>query len=160
MDKLKKGFTLLELLVVVAIIAIIVSVLLVSLNESRNKGVDAAIKSNLGTIRGQSELFYANNDNSFLPPGGFVFSVATCPLYDALGTNMFSRDKTISDAIAEAAKRGSNSSSCYNSKLNWAVAVGLKSKINSSWCIDSGGNSKEVNAPPAGAINSSTFSCN
>jgi prepilin-type N-terminal cleavage/methylation domain-containing protein len=156
----RDGFTLLELLVVVAIIAIIASIILVSLGDSRNKGADAAVKSNLGTIRGQSELFYANNDNSFLPAGGSIFSVATCPLYNASGTNMLSKDKVIADAIAEAVKRGTNGSSCYNSNIAWAVAVGLKSNTNTSWCVDSGGNSKQVASVPGSAINGATFSCN
>jgi len=154
------GFTLLELLVVVAIIAIVISVTLVSLNTSKNKGADAAVKSNLSTVRGQSELFYANNDNKFLPSGGSNFGIATCPIYNASGTNMLSNNKTIADAIAEAVKRGTNGSSCYNSSLNWAVAVGLKSNATLSWCVDSGGNSKQVSSAPASAINGTTFSCN
>lgn len=160
MKNFKKGFTLLELLVVVAIIAILVSVTLVALSDSRNKGADAAVKSNLNTIRGQSELFYSNNDNSFLPIGGSTFGIATCPVYNASGTNMLSKDKTIADAIAEAVKRGSNGSSCYNSGLNWAIAVGLKTNANTSWCIDSGGESKQVASVSTSAINATTFTCN
>jgi prepilin-type N-terminal cleavage/methylation domain-containing protein len=147
----KSGFTLIELLVVVAIIAIIVSVTLIALNDSKNKGADTAVKTNLNTLRGQSELFYANNGNSFLPPSGSTFSIASCPIYDVSGTNMFSKDKITADAIAEAEKRGSNESSCYNSSIAWAVAVGLKSDATLSWCVDSGGASKQVTT--AGAIN-------
>ena len=154
------GFTLLELLVVVAIIAIVISVTLVALNSSKNKGADAAVKSNLNTIRSQSELFYSNNDNKFLSSDGSTFSIATCPVYNASGTNMLSKDKTIANAIAEAVKRGTNGSSCYNSSLNWAVAVGLKSNAALSWCVDSGGNSKQVASAPASAINGTTFTCN
>ena len=160
MKKFKKGFTLLELLVVVAIIAIITSVILVSLGDSKNKGADASVKSNLGTIRSQSEIFYSNNDNKFLPAGSSTFSIATCPAYNASGTDMLSKDKVISDAIAEAVKRGTNGSSCYNSNIAWAVAVGLKSSATASWCVDSGGNSKQVSSAPASAINGTTFSCN
>jgi len=155
----KRGFTLLELLVVVAIIAVIVSVTLVVLSDSRDKGADAAIKANLNTIRGQSELFYSNNSNSFLPSGGTDVS-GICPSYNPSGTSMFSNDKTISDAIVEAVKRGGNGSACYNSSINWAVAIGLKSDANTAWCVDSGGNSKLVSSVPASAINSGTLLCN
>ncbi|MCX6751293.1 MAG: type II secretion system protein [Candidatus Nomurabacteria bacterium] len=158
--KISGGFTLLELMIVVAIIAILSSVILVALGDSRNKGVDASVKSNLDTIRSESELFYSNNDNSFLPAGGSTFGIATCPVYNASGTNMLSKDKTIADALAEAVKRGTNGSSCYNSNLNWAMAVGLKTDANTSWCVDSGGNSKQVSLAPANAINGTTFVCN
>lgn len=156
----KQGFTLIELLMVVAIIAIIASVILVALGDSRNKGADASIKTNLGTVRGQSELFYSNNSNSFLPAGGSTFSIATCPVYNVSGTNMLSKDKVIANSIAEAVKRGMNGSSCYNSSTNWAIAVGMKTSATSSWCIDSAGKSKQVASVPSGAINNTTFTCN
>jgi len=152
MNKLKRGFTLIELLVVVAIIAVLISIVLVSLTNSKNKGEDAAVKSNLNTTRGISELFYLNNSNSFLPTGGTPLAIRTpCPTYNDGTINMFSRDKTIADAIAEALKRGTGSA-CYNSSNAWAVAVTLRSSdgatsgssntLPDSWCVDSGGASK------------------
>jgi prepilin-type N-terminal cleavage/methylation domain-containing protein len=157
---LNRGFTLIELLVVVAIIAILVSVVLVSLSNAKNKGADASVKTNLNTVRGESELFFSNNDNKFLPAGGSTFAIATCPLYNAAGTNMLSRDKSIAYAIAEATKRGGNGNSCYNSSTAWAVAVGLKTSATTSWCIDAGGASKQVASAPGSAINAVTFLCN
>lgn len=161
MQKKKEGgFTLIELLVVVAIIALLISVVLVALNTARGRGNDAAVKSNLQTIRSEAEIFYTDDDNKFLPPGGSTFGIATCPAYNPSGTNMLSKDKAIADAIVEAVKRGGNGSSCYNSSLSWAVAVGLKETANTSWCVDSGGASKKVASAPGSAINSSTFLCN
>jgi type II secretory pathway pseudopilin PulG len=49
---------LIELLVVIAIIGILSSVVLASLNSARNKGANAAIKSNLANARAQAEIFY------------------------------------------------------------------------------------------------------
>jgi prepilin-type N-terminal cleavage/methylation domain-containing protein len=156
---LKKGFTLIELLVVVAIIAILVGVVLISVNTARNKGNDAGVKTNLHTVTNQAELFYIDNNNSYLPAGGSVFSIATCPVYNASGTNMLSVNKVIADAIAQAVKTG-NGSSCYNSTSAWAVAVGLKLTPNTSWCVDNTGTSKQVASDPSTAINTSTFMCN
>src|SRR6185369_698077 len=62
---LEKGFTLIELLVVIAIIGILSSVVLASLNTARNKGADAAIKSNLNNARAQAELYYDGNTQSY-----------------------------------------------------------------------------------------------
>ncbi len=156
----KKGFTLIELLVVVAIIGILASVVVASLNNARSKGGDAAIKTNLATIRAASELFSSANGNSFLPSGGSTFAIATCPSYNASGTNMLAKDVTINAAILEAISRGGNGSSCYNSASICSVAVGLKTSASASWCVDSAGISRQVASAPASAINTSTFLCN
>ena len=158
---LKKGSTLIELLVVVAIIGILASVVLSSLSNARAKGGDAAVKSNLNIVRAHSEIFASNNSYSYLPAGGAAFGIASpCPAYSGVGTNMLSRDPNISAAVAEAINRGSGVSSCYNSATRWAVAVGLRTNANNSWCIDSAGNSKIVASVPGSAINASTFVCN
>lgn len=62
---LRRGFTLIELLVVIAIIGILASVVLASLNSARDKGEDAALKSNLNNIRAQAEIVYDDNDRSY-----------------------------------------------------------------------------------------------
>ena len=54
----KRGFTLIELLVVIAIIGILASVVLASLNTARDKGSDAAVKSNLSGARAAAEVEY------------------------------------------------------------------------------------------------------
>lgn len=156
----QRGFTLLELLVVVAVIGIMASVVLMLTSTARNRGGDAGVKANLQTVRSQSGVFYTNNNLSYLPSGGSTFPIASCPLYNATGTNMLARDKNIADSIAEATRRGSNVNSCYNSSSEWAVAVGLKTNANLSWCVDSAGVSRQVNFPPATAINGTTFVCN
>jgi len=54
----RAGFTLVEILVVVAIISLIASVVLVTMGESRKEARDAAIKVSLGEIRKAAELLY------------------------------------------------------------------------------------------------------
>ncbi len=157
--KRERGFTLLELMVVVGLVAILASLVMVALGTARGKGGDAGVKSNLHTIANQAELFMTAN-NSYLPAGGSTFSIATCPTYNGAGTNMLSKDKVIADSIAQAVSNGGNGSSCYNSSSAWAVAVGLKSSPSLSWCIDNSGASKQVSSAPASAINATTFLCN
>jgi|SRR3989338_10966868 len=156
---LQKGFTLIELLVVVAIIGLLASVVLSSLNSSRIKSADTSVKENLHTVANEAEIFYLGNSNSYLPAGGSVFAIATCPAYNASGTNMLSKNFNIVAAIAEAVSRGGNGSSCYNSGSVYAVAVGLKSSSSSSWCVDSIGSAKVVAFAPASAIDPVFFSC-
>lgn len=145
--KTHRGFTLIELLVVVAIIGILAAIVLTSLSSAKNKGGDAGVQTDLGSIRNQAELFYSNNNNSYLPAGGSTFAIATCPTYSASGTNMLAKDQNLANEIAGAVGNGKGSA-CYNSATNWAVAVALKSggtagdTIPDSWCVDNTGISK------------------
>ena len=52
----KKGFTLIELLVVVAIISLLASIILASLSSSRARAADAAVKTDMATVKNQAEL--------------------------------------------------------------------------------------------------------
>jgi prepilin-type N-terminal cleavage/methylation domain-containing protein len=158
----KSGFTLIELLVVVAIIGILASVVLVALNNARTRGGDAGVKTNLHTVSTQAEFFFDNNGLSYLTESAENFGPATCPFYvgNEVKITMFEADKNIADAIAEATLRGGNGNSCYNSSSAWAVAVGLASNAEASWCVDSEGTSRQVDSAPDGAINSGTFLCN
>ncbi|MCK4592373.1 prepilin-type N-terminal cleavage/methylation domain-containing protein [Candidatus Parcubacteria bacterium] len=62
----KKGFTLIELLVVIAIIGILASIVLVSLNDARNKGYDTQVKSDIAQIRNGMEICYDNNNGTYV----------------------------------------------------------------------------------------------
>ncbi|MEK7646361.1 MAG: type II secretion system protein [Patescibacteria group bacterium] len=55
--KNKKGFTLIELLVVMSIIAMLSSVILVSLRRARDKSLDAKVKQQLRNFRTAAELY-------------------------------------------------------------------------------------------------------
>lgn len=77
---MKKGFTLIELLVVIAIIGILASIVLVSLSGARDKAKDARIKSSLGQLRSQAEIWY--DDNTYTYTGFCATIIAGNPLFD------------------------------------------------------------------------------
>jgi prepilin-type N-terminal cleavage/methylation domain-containing protein len=140
-----RAFTLIELLVVIAIIGILSSVVLASLNTARTKGNDAAIKSNLDTIRTQAELYYDNNTNTY----GSAFTTATCP---TSGTTMFYADTTIRQAIASAeSANGASVVTCGATTSAYAVSSPL-STSGQYWCVDSTGASKQTTAVLTGTV--------
>ena len=122
-NTLKRGFTLIELLVVIAIIGILASVVLASLNSARDKGTDAANKSNLNNIRAQAEIVYDDSNGS----------------YDGVCA-----DPKVAEAIA-AADASEATAVCYDSGTAWAASVSMVSTASSSfYCVDSNGSAVEA----------------
>ncbi len=75
----KRGFTLVELLVVIGIIALLISILLPALNKARQAALRVQCAANLRQIH-MAFRFYANDNRNFLPPVNSVNS------YNAEGT--------------------------------------------------------------------------
>lgn len=73
---LKKGFTLIEILIVVAILAILTLASIVSLTKNRLKADDAKIKSDLSRLKIAFEDYY--NDNNCYPPVAWFDSADDC----------------------------------------------------------------------------------
>lgn len=63
----RKGFTLIEILVVITIISILMSLLFVAYEGSRKAGRDAKRKADLEQIRGALEMY--RSDKGYYPPG-------------------------------------------------------------------------------------------
>jgi prepilin-type N-terminal cleavage/methylation domain-containing protein len=118
-----RGFTLIELLVVIAIIGILASVVLASLNSARDKGADAAIKSNLNNARAQAELSYDDHSRSY---------ASVCTDIAAMLTS------------AENAAGGASYVDCDASASAWAAKARLVSNTGTYYCVDSTGVAKTV----------------
>lgn len=134
------GFTLLELLVVVAIIGILTAIVLISLNDARNKGADAGVKSNLSSARSQAEVFYnantvsPNTYDSVCTNGtvggveGIGLMVQTAAKSAGLGTYTINGTGTLNDAT------------CNEDGVSWAAEAPMKG-AGGMWCVDSLGTS-------------------
>lgn len=75
----KKGFTLVELLVVMAIIGILAAIIMGGFRSSQRRSRDAIRKSDLRQVGQALELFYADYDKYPEPNGG---AIVACP-YDS-----------------------------------------------------------------------------
>lgn len=124
---------------VIAIIGILSSVVLASLNSARAKGNDAKIKSQVSNIRSTAEIYRSTNGNY-----GTAITDGICATSSGY---MFSDTESGMIRFAEAINpiTTTNSLSCYVSEdgLSYAVADRLTA-AGTYWCADSMGISKEV----------------
>ena len=132
---LNRGFTLIELLVVIAIIGILASVVLASLNSARDKGEDAAIKSNLNNARSQAALYYEDNTRSY---AGVCAAAQTAT------------PGGIAGLVAASIGGGAAASDCDDAAGAWAVEKELNS--GRFYCVDSTGKAAENVASKGAAV--------
>ncbi len=164
MSKIRsRGFTLIELLVVIAIIGILSAVVLASLNTARSKGNDAAIKSNLDTIRTQSGIYY---DSQSGYSNGIVVTATTgaspygtTAMCNTSGAStIIFNDPNVASALAAADKAAagagtvggvtkvlcaSDAATAATKTTLWAVGAPLTATASTWWCVDSTGASKQ-----------------
>lgn len=145
-DTRPRGFTLLELLMVITIIGLLASILLVLLNQARLKGRDASIKAHLAQIRTQMEIYYSSNNH--YGPG---MAVAACP---TSGSTIFYVDTTLRKLLLEltgqlTAGQTATCAALPASPANanaWAASAPLQA-VAGSWCVDSTGTSGQRPGP-------------
>ncbi len=86
--KVKGGFTLVELLVVIGIIAVLISLLLPALNRSRQAANSVACKSNLREIGVELIGYAQNNRGVMFPVGPLITYPNGTRIFTTLGSNV------------------------------------------------------------------------
>lgn len=138
-NEANRGFTLIELLTVIAIIGILSAIVMSSLNETRYKAANAAVKANLRNLRTQAQLYYTQHGN-----------YATGTAYNCSLLNSLFSDPDFVKILNAAIMVGHDTidPKCNIRSDAWVVAVRLKVLENGFdyWCVDSTGTAKLRNA--------------
>jgi len=142
------GFTLIELLVSIAIIVVLTSVVIVAINEAKDKNVDAAIKQALSSIPAQSELYAHSNGMKYYVSGTnhLCHQTATGSAYPIVLNA--ARNYGLSSVTVNNTPLGQTSltrATCNTIVNAWAVEVPLRNKNvggtgkSNMFCVDSTG---------------------
>ncbi|HOX21395.1 MAG TPA: type II secretion system protein [Candidatus Paceibacterota bacterium] len=99
--KKQKGFTLIEMLIVVAIIGILSSLILVGLSQFRSRGRDARRVSDLKQVQNALEIYYTRNSSYPTAPAGSAsqkWTALTASITGAgIGLNQVPQDPLATD---------------------------------------------------------------
>ena len=117
----QKGFTIIELIVVIAIIAVLAAIVLVNVTQYINKGKDAAARGNLSTL--------LTNSAVYVDGGGTLAAFTTSP--------------TGASVTAALTTAGYATAIGVPATTGWCASITLKADTSKSYCVDSSGSKKE-----------------
>jgi prepilin-type N-terminal cleavage/methylation domain-containing protein len=158
MKRFRFGFTLIELMVVIAIIALLATIITASLGSSRQKGRDARRVSDIKTIQLALENYY--NDNLMFPKN--IYATSGTPPNNGLAPNYLSVVPTdpSSSVTPTTCASSPSTSGCYtymvyaygasgacttgNPPVKYHLGVALEQTTNAALTSD-------VDAPVAGS---------
>ena len=124
MNKFKKGFTLLELLFVAALIAILAAIILAALSSARNKGKDSSIESQMKSLQNQVEL-------DFVGSGYANTFTNTSPFWA-------SSDAKVQN-ILNSIDKDTKTHTAFGAKSSWAAQARLVQDSSKYFCVDASG---------------------
>jgi prepilin-type N-terminal cleavage/methylation domain-containing protein len=142
-----KGFTLIELIIVIMIIAILSGIILFSTALYINKGKDSNVAGNLAILIPAGEVFYNGNGNSY---NDSLASFCNPAQNSVLNNAISQMPKQSSGAPCYTSSTTPTSTTniagvcCYAQSQAWAACARKFASVGTYYCVDSRGIRKEV----------------
>ncbi len=127
-----RGFTIIELIIVIAIIAVLAAIVLVNVTQYIGKSKDAAIEGNMASLMTSAAAYYD------IPPNTYT---GFCAANFVSGKPIFDQDPSTSKV-------------CNESATAWAACSQLIATPGDYWCVDSNGTKKQVTGTCTDAVGS------
>ena len=138
-----KGFTLIELLVVISIIGLLSSIVLASLNTTRVRASDAAIKENLRGIIASSEIEYSTLGYLYNTTGSLINSTTCSTLTSGTTNGTILQNQNIKAAINDIkSKNGGVDVTCNlpADGKSYTITASLKTPNTNAYVDNTSGN--------------------
>ena len=126
----QKGFTIIELIVVIAIIAVLAAIVMVNVTQYIGKSKDAAIKANLDTIRTNAAVYMSDQEKGNGDFGGFLATAEYTIPAAAVATQTGTITKNCNDTAGTCVD---------NTATKFCVSSTLASSATTIYCIDGDG---------------------
>ena len=138
---MNNGFTLIEFIVVIAVIAVLSGVVMFSVKQYINIGKDSNISGNLAVLIPAGEVYYGGNTNSYL---GFCDPTAdTGSVFKNVLSQMPDQTATTGGPCYTSGSTTSTTNSkgvcCTATTQAWAACARLFADTSHAYCVDSRG---------------------
>ena len=127
-----RGFTLVELMLVIALIGILTSIILASIGNARTKGDEVKTKSQLAAIQTAATIYYGSHANSY---GSTVTNDCT-----TAGSFFQDTDSHMAALVDIGTYPQGTTLTCNANDSAYAVSATLSN--GAWWCVDSLGTAK------------------
>lgn len=136
-----KCFTLVEVLMVVAIMGILAATILVATNSARKKAKDARIQSDMGALRLKMERYFSKNQSY----STFCTDILHSSHFNDAGVDTVDayspKDLEVINVQKDIEKQGATNGACHDGATVYAYSVKLNNDKN--LCIDQTNTVKE-----------------
>jgi prepilin-type N-terminal cleavage/methylation domain-containing protein len=155
----RRGFTLLELLVVIALIGIFASIVIANISRGRSGGSDSRVVAELQQARTTAEFFFNDNDTYGEPGADVNVSGSDC----GTNTTMFTDESSPMYPFGDTANYPAGTIlNCVQNDQSYALSASLSTQTAGKqdfWCIDSMGASRKISIMDSSTITETDDSC-
>jgi prepilin-type N-terminal cleavage/methylation domain-containing protein len=133
----RKGFTIIELLIVIAVVAILVGIALPRFKGMQDEGNLAKAKGELTSIQAAVESYYLHNTNTY--PTGLANLIATTTVPNIIGLTL--------------------PTDPFTAGTNYGYAVSTNGKYYTAWSVGTGGDGSAAIADDGTITETKPLSC-